>query len=213
LSRFRGLALGTLFPTPILPTELGARDQVVRALLRDRASYRPCESDLELIYDARWQRMGVETAYWNDLSYTGQLLVEAHRRDPQSSLRPYTLFSTVFGETPAHGLGVMPDIAAASAYEREFPVGPFIKNVYRTIADFYKDLFMVLRDRRSDYKFECYAPYIGMESWPTQKNRAKQLALDYYRRVLTLDPDNETAKRWLDETASEVVKAWSFCAD
>jgi hypothetical protein len=44
-------------------------------------------------------------------------------------------------------MGVMPDIKAAYAYETEFPNGPFIADVYRTIADFHKDLYMVLRDR------------------------------------------------------------------
>jgi hypothetical protein len=35
----------------------------------------------------------------------------------------------------------------------------------------------------------------------------------YYRRVLTLDPGDNRARKWLDETSREVVNAWSFCAD
>jgi len=136
-------------PTPL--EVLVSLDGRIRDLLRTRPSYRPCARDRELIYDPHWQRMGVRTDYWDDLAYSGQMLVEAHRGNPQSSLRPYTLFATVFGETPAHGLGVMPDISAAYAYESEFPAGPFVRDVYRTIAGFHKDLFMVLRDRLSDF--------------------------------------------------------------
>jgi hypothetical protein len=183
-------------PVPVSLEVLVALDGRIRDELRDRPSYRPCESDGTLIYDARWDRMGVRTGYWDDLIYSGQLLVEAHRR-----------------ETPPHGLGVMPDITAAFAYEKEFPNGPFIRDVYLVIADFHKDLFMVLRDRRSDYKFDCFAPYIGPEPWPTQRNRAKQRALDYYRRALALAPGDEQVRARLDETTRDVVRAWSFCAD
>jgi hypothetical protein len=40
---------------------LVAIDGRSRALLRDRPSYRPCQRDRELIYDKRWERMGVMT--------------------------------------------------------------------------------------------------------------------------------------------------------
>lgn len=191
---------------------LATVDSRIRALLGARPSYRPCGDDAK-IYDAQWRQMGVDTGYWNDLSYSGHLLVEAHSRDPHSALRRYTLFSTVFGLTPAHGLGVMPDVSAAFAYATEFPNGPFSRETYRTIADFHKDLFMVLRDRLSDYKFKCYEKYIGSDPWQSQKDRAKRVALEYYRRLLDLSPGDETARRFSDELAREVVKGWSFCAD
>ena len=187
-------------------------DGRLRALLAGRPSYRPCGDDSEL-YDRRWKEMGVETGYWNDLAYTGQLLVQAHAINPQSPLRRHTLFSTVFGTTPAHGLGVMPDLSAAFAYAIEFPNGPFITEVYRTIADFHKDLFMVLRDRLSDYKFDCYKKYIGTDARHRQKDRVKGVALDYYRRVLDRSPRDDRARRFADELTREVVKEWSFCAD
>jgi hypothetical protein len=187
-------------------------DGRIRALLGARPSYRPCGDDLQF-YDARWRQVGVDTGYWNYLSYSGQLLVEAHSKDPHSALRPYTLFSTVFGVTPAHGLGVMPDVTAALAYATEFPNGPFSRETTRTIADFHKDLFMVLRDRRSDYKFKCYEKYIGSDPWQRQKDRAKRVALQYYRRLLDVFPGDEAARRFSDELAREVVNGWSFCAD
>jgi hypothetical protein len=195
-------------------------DGRIRALLRDRPSYRPCGTDRELLYDKRWEVMGVKTGYWDDLTYTGQLLVSAHRRFPRSPYRAYTLFSTVFGETSERGLGIMPDIRAAYAYGAEFPDGPFIKDVYLTIADFHKDLYMVLRDRLTDvgadgrhYKYDCFAPYIGTGPWRSQEDRAKETALEYYQRVLRLTPGDERVRTFLEETRKGVVRAWSFCAD
>jgi acetyl esterase/lipase len=192
---------------------LVATDGRIRALLRDRPDYRPCETDGELIYDKRWERMGIATGYWGDLHYSGRLLVLVHRNAPRSPLRAYTLFSTVFGETPSPGLGVMPDIDAAHAYVAEFPEGPFIRDVYQTIADFHKDLFMVLRDRRTDYKYRCFAPYIVAGAWSNQPDRAKSVAVDYYQRVLRLNPEDERVRTFLDETKKGIVQGWSFCAD
>ena len=157
--------------------------------------------------------MGVAPAYGDHLEYNGRLLVLAHRRAPRSALRSHTLFATLFGETASHGLGVMPNIKAARAYEAEFPHGPFIRDVYRTIADFHKDLYMVLRDRLNDFKYECFAPYITKSSWSVQEARAKATAVDYYERILRLAPGDEDAREFLAETRSGKVRGWSFCAD
>jgi hypothetical protein len=120
-------------------------DNRIRALLNSRPSYRPCEDDSG-IYDPQREQIGVNLGHWVDLAYSGKLLDEAHKRNANSSLRRYTLFSTIFGTTPSRGLAVMPDIKAAFKYASEFPDGPFAKETLLIIADFHKDLLMVLRD-------------------------------------------------------------------
>src|SRR5262245_46455303 len=182
-------------------------DGRIRALLESRPRYRPCPDDSD-IYDSQWARMGVELGYWVDLSYSGALLFEAHRRDPHTALRKYTLFSTVFGTTPHHGLGVMPNIEAAFKYESEFPDGPYISRTLMTIANFHKDLFMVFRDDHRDYKYDCFKPYIDGDPIADQRARAKRIALEYYGKVLDLDPSNENARTLLNEVERETVKAW-----
>jgi hypothetical protein len=151
--------------------------------------------------------------YSDDLVYSGELLVFAHKRAPDSPLRAYTLFSTVFGEKPSRGLGVMPDIEAARAYEKEFPAGPFIKDVYTILADFHKDLFMVLRDRRDDYKYQCFAPYIRPGPWAVQRDDARRVAIDYYQRTLRVTPADERIQSSLNLTTKGTIRSWSFCAD
>jgi hypothetical protein len=157
--------------------------------------------------------MGVAPAYGGALHYNGRLLVLAHRRAPRSPWRPYTLFATVFGETPDHGLGVMPDVRAARAYETEFPHGPFIRDVYRTLADFHKDLYMVLRDRLRDFKYDCFAPHITTSPRASQEARARAVAIDYYERGLRLAPADDDARTFVQETRAGTVRGWSFCAD
>lgn len=197
---------------PLAVPLLVALDGRIRALLRDRPSYRSCESDRDLIHDPRWERMGVVPGYWGDLGYTGQLLLEVHRRDPHSPQRAYSLYSSLFGEQ-LESEWAMPDLSAAFAYAKEFPDGPFIRDVYLTIAHFHKDLFMVLRDRHADFKYDCYAAYISGEPWATQQARARNISADYYRRVLVRDPGDDAVKRLLDETERGVVRQWSFCPD
>ena len=187
-------------------------DARIRAILRARPSYRPCGDDLK-VYDPRWQAMDVHMGYWNDLRYTGRLLVDAHRIDPKSPLRRHTLFATVFGVKPAHGMGVMPDVAAAVAYTTQFPDGPFSRDTYQALADFHKDLFMVLRDGRKDYKFECFAKYITSEPHTVQQTRARRVALEYYARVLSLSPGDPGVRKVVDELTRGTITAWSFCAD
>lgn len=105
----------------------------------------------------------------------------------------------------------MPDIKAAFTYASEFPNGPFAKETFRIIADFHKDLFMVLRDKNQDYKYDCYKPYVTKQPIKTQKERAKRTALKYYR--LEIEPSNQEVNTFLHNVDNETVKAWSFCAD
>ena len=198
---------------PVPVETLVAIDGRLRALLRDRPSYRPCGTDRELIYDPRWQRMGIAPGYWEDLVYSGELLVLAHGRAPDSRWRAHTLFSTVFGDTPSRGLGVMPDVNAARAYATEFPGGPFIGDVYLTLADFHKDLYMVLRDGLKNYKYECFARYIRDGSMAAQTDEARAAAIDYYRRALRLNPSDARIRGSLDLTVKGTIRSWSFCAD
>lgn len=202
-------------PTPAPIALLVAADGRLRAALGDRPSFDPCESDRRFMGISgaeRWTRIGVRFGYWEDLEYSGQLLREAHERNPNSAFRPYTLAAGAIGGVPQSGWG-MPDIAAASQYEREFPGGPFIKEILRVTADFQKDLYMVLRDRPSDYRRECYAPYITTEPWPLQRDRAQRRAVEYYRRFLAREAANEAVRILMEETERGVVVTWSFCAD
>ena len=187
-------------------------DYRIRALLERRPRYRPCADDSG-IYEPLWENIGVNLGYSVELAYSGLLLEKAHRAKPNSSLRRFTLFSTIFGTKPYNGLGVMPDIKAAFTYASEFPDGPFAKETFRVIADFHKDLFMVLRDNQSDYKYDCYKSYITKSPIQAQKQQARRIALAYYGKALEIDPTNEDLRALSNDVDSETVKVWSFCAD
>ncbi|MGH9943555.1 MAG: hypothetical protein ACRD9R_14515 [Pyrinomonadaceae bacterium] len=184
-------------------------DGKLRSFFDDRPEYYPCGDDAQLL-DEKYAKMGVSLDYWSLLTYNGDLLLRAHRMNPSSKYRGFTLYSTV---EPAHGLGVMPNIKAAYRYEQEFPTGPFIKETLSVIADFNKDLYMVLRDDPRDYKYDCFKPYIGKSPRILQRNRALIEAFVYYQKVLAMNPNDTSAKMFLHELSDGTVKGWSFCAD
>lgn len=192
-------------------------DRRIRALLNPRLSYRPCGDD-SAIYDQDWKTMGVELGYWVTLTYTGLLLDQAHAQNPQSPFRDSTLFSTVIHREKS-GLGEMPNIEAAFHYLSEFPTGPFAQDTHLILADYYKDLFMVLRDfmahghDEEDYKYGCFQSYITDEPIDRQRQEAKRSALEHYDNVLLTNPSNRRAASSRQGAEDESIQGWSFCAD
>lgn len=184
-------------------------DGKIRQLFDSRPEFYPCEDEAKL-WEGKYAGLGVSLDHYGTLGYSGKLLADAHRMKPDSEFRRYTLFSTV---EPEHGLGVMPDIRAAHRYASEFPDGPFIEATLLLIADFHKDLYMVLRDDLRDYKYDCFKPYIDRSSRAAQARRAQEKAGSYYEKMIRADPTNARARGRLEEVKRGTVSAWSFCAD
>ena len=148
------------------------------------------------------------------LSYSGKLLVEAHRLDA-ASYRSYTLYSTVFeGDEAANSL---PAPRAAEAYLREFPAGQFALHAHLALAHFYADLFKVLRDeengRTRDYKYDCFKEHIETGPLPEQRARAQSLAVRHYVDVVRLLPHVDHLVRELSEMRRGESEGWHYCAD
>lgn len=187
-------------------------DGKVRRLVNNQPDYYPC--DEKKIWRVEYNEFGLYLGYWEDIAYSGELLTKAHRLNPQSEYRKYTLFAAV---QVVRDLGVMPNVKAAHQYAREFPDGPFIEETLSILADFNKDLFMVLRNdlRNSprDYKYDCFRPYISKSPHFVQMNRAKSEAIKFYKKVLAVNPHNIRATEFLKEINDGTVDGWSFCAD
>jgi len=164
----------------------------------------------------KYSDLGLSIGHYSDrFGYSGKFLFQAHKIDPNSKNREYTLYSEVITET-SHGLGQMPNIKSAYQYTKEFPNGPFISKVLLIIANFHKDLFMVIRNndnRKINYKFDCFKPYIEKAPHSEQMKRNKKIAITYYLKVLKINSENSRAKRFIEELKDGTVNGWSFCAD
>lgn len=192
--------------------KLIALDGKVRRLVNNRPDVYPC--DEKKIWRVEYSEFGLYLGYWEDIAYSGELLTKAHKLNPQSEYRKYTFFASV---QVVGDLGVMPNVKAAYQYAREFPDGPFIEETLSILADFHKDLFMVLRNdlQKSprDYKYDCFRAYISKSSRFVQMNRAKSEAIKFYEKVLAVNPHNIRATEFLKEINDGTIGGWSFCAD
>ena len=175
----------------------------------------------------RTRALGIETSkyaggtYSQALVYSEKFLLQAHKMDPHSKYREYTLFSQILGVRSYHGLGEMPNIKVAYQYAKAFPNGPFVADVYRIIASFHKDLFMVVRGLSEgedmSYKYDCYKPYVERRPYKEQMVQNKRIALRYYTKYKEALGPEAKLPSWfnliLDGLKTGTITAWSFCAD
>jgi len=209
----------------LLQLEAVQKERTVENYVRLDSSLRAFVADMHRTLPYRqaqfwkdqYSQLGLFIGHYSDeFGYSEKFLVDAHSLDPTSPFRQYTLYSTVMGVRTFHGLGEMPQLDSAFQYVREFPTGPFSKNVYLIIAGFYKDLYMVLRDGKegsAQYKYECFESYIDKSRIGEQRDRTQALAISYYEKVLKMDPTNAFVLEILPEVRAGTVTAWSYCAD
>lgn len=156
------------------------------------------------------QRMVFESEL---LAYDGKVLREAHAIDPHSDARPFTLFSTIFPKGEADG-GV-PDVAAARAYLREYPEGPFAADVHIVLGDFHDDLYKAIRagDALIDYKRACFGRFITPAPVEAQLEAAHRTGLVHYRRGLALRPRDQRVQKAMRALNDGTTNGWHFCGD
>jgi hypothetical protein len=147
------------------------------------------------------------------LHYSGKVLREAHAIDPHSSARPFTLFSTIFPKGEAYV--DVPNVAAAVAYLREFPEGPFAADVHFVLGDFHDDLYKAVRagDALIDYKRACFGRFVSSAPAEAQFDAAQRVGVSHYRRGLALRPRDTRARKAMRALETGTTNGWHFCAD
>ncbi len=187
--------------------ELDAR---IRAVVNGRPSKPECWLHKGL-YDPAWEEIGIRVGYNENIEYSGSLLRLAHALDPDSPDRASTLFATI-RDVETTAFPHVPDLRACRRYEREFPNGPFAKEVFAAVASVNKDLFMILREGRSGRNWDCrLATFVTDKPLEIQRDRAQRLALDYYDKALAIDPTDERLRELRDAIADGTVNSWHYC--
>jgi len=199
-------------------------DQKIRDLI-DRPWRQSKQSHDGKQFRPEWSNIGISVGHYSDaLQYSGKLLVEAHRMNPSSELRPFTLFATIMGER--HELGEMPNVNVALQYLKEFPKGPFARDASIILGDFYSDLFKVIgrlqEKEPHDYKYDCFRKHVEHTDLAIQAVNARSLSISYYAKALanapagwaeTVDVRKRLAR--MREGNSKLIDemGWHFCAD
>ena len=190
------------------------------------------DHELRELFDKSWtvQNKAIDSRYWKKkyidigvtsghysdaLGYSGKLLIDAKALDTSSKYGSYTRYADVCkGAGSFSGACYVPNIEAALKYEKEFPDGPFLWDTLVTIGNLYSDLSEALK---AGEKHECYSKYMSNEPAMTQMERARTLAIKYYKKALDLHTDdksaNESLQEWLTElTTKDNNIGWHYCA-
>ncbi len=189
-----------------LHLELSALEKEMRKAQKDGASYwRKDYEDIGLYIEH----------YSGTLAYSGKLLKEAHKRNPDSPYRKYTLFATIPLEQTARDF-----VSQAESYLNEFPNGPYAENVYAMLGYFYDDLGKTLRqiveegEHKGGLEYECFAPYITSEPYENQMRRAFSLAGTNLENAIAANPSSEENKHRAEYVAiikSGKSNTWHWC--
>jgi len=197
-------------------------DRELRSLV-DEIHKNVSAQQIPSLYKSKYALIGLEIGHYSEtIEYSGKLLVEAHRINPNSKYRKYTLFTEILGETPSHGLGEMPNIERAKQYLREYPMGPYAGDTHVFLGGFYSDLYQVLKGLienpggERDYKYDCYSKYITSEPFKVQAPKAQSLAIENFRNAKALGSSAKMAESMdsaIDSLKRGDVESWYWCGD
>lgn len=181
----------------------------------------------EPLWRKSYKELGVYIGHYGSIAYYDKLLAEAHKINPNSSLRRFTLYSTIFSQYKSHSWSALPNITAANLYLKEFPEGPYAWKVHEALGYFYYDLFKVLRDELLDKKYkqkseelpvDCYNDYILNKSYPAQYKASGLKATWHFKKSISLFP-NIKAIDEINEALKQIAHpelwggSWYYCAD
>lgn len=166
-------------------------------------------------FKPEYTEIGLSIGHYSDaLQYSGKLLVEAHRIDPNSRYRDYTFYSTIL---PEEYSAEPPQIDSAKVYLSEFPNGPYAFQTARILAEFYDDLYKAIRDHlRSEMRgeaFEFFSPFISNMPLNEQLAEIQMTGLKYYEQAIQLRPSDKDMKTFHEDLKRGTAKGWFSLPD
>jgi hypothetical protein len=131
-----------------------------------------------IFFKKKHEQIGVNGDRNSDqMQYSGKLLFDAHKINPNSEFRSHTFFTTI-----QQNYWEIPDLKQTRKYLLEFPDGPFAAEAHEILGTFYFDLtFLLVQYSKNpnldkDYRDECFAPYVDKSAFEKQFERSKQKA-------------------------------------
>lgn len=173
-----------------------------------------------------WERssdaaIGVSIEHYSGMfQYSGDLLLAAHRLNPNTPLRSSTLYAMVepHAGDPDAWTGV-PNFSAARAYLKEFPSGPFAADAALGLATGYAQAYSALRWKGAlgDVdELACVADKLGPLAGSSEKQRvayAKTTAEHYFRLSFRLRKPNDGILNYYKEWRRSDQPLYFYCPD
>ncbi len=149
----------------------------------------------QVFWDRKYEVLGMYVGHYSDrLDYSGKLLVDSYRLNPDSKYGEATLAAAMSGAGDMSELSDIPDLKLAETYLKKYPSGKHTSQVYRTLATFYRDLFDELLDgdKKSPILLECFNKHL--ERYPEDRDveTARKKAISYFKRLMAIDQSAKT---------------------
>lgn len=140
------------------------------------------------LFKKEYEEIGFDIVGSYGLEYTGGLLIQAHKLNPNSPYREDTLFAKLMAESDDRS-DDKNEVRLEPIYEylKEYPYGKHAATAYMQVADDYRDLYRVLWEFSTDdrskggYGYKCYAHFVTKEPYPEQMNKARVEAIKNYQ--------------------------------
>lgn len=136
------------------------------------------------LFKKEYEEIGFDIVGSYGLEYTGGMLIEAHKRNPNSPYREDTLFAKLKTEFD-NDSGVR--LEPIYEYLKEYPHGSHATDAYMFIGDAYRDLYRVLWEFKTDdpgkggLGYKCYEHFVTKEPYSDQMKKAKAAAIENYQ--------------------------------
>jgi hypothetical protein len=186
-------------------------DQDIPKILTELIKYYPYQLS-QVFWEEKYLKIGLGIGHYSDqLEYSGKLIIDAHKVNPNSLYREETLFAAIFGSASDGNLdNGHPNIKLFYAYLREFPNSTHALNIYSNLADFYHGLYKYLRYRpktdQAPYTYldkdECYKPYISKLPIKTQLADAKEKGISFYNKLISQTSQEKIREDYMKDLAA-----------
>lgn len=170
-------------------------DRKISKTVKEIVAYYPFSFSYAF-WDKKYQKIGLYIGHYSEqLDYSEKLLAVAHKVNPNSPYRKFTLFSAIFPEDfGSDANNELPVVEQANLYLTEFPSGPYAGRVHGLLANFYHGLYNAIR-----YKDElgCFEEYINNHPEKIELKYVQLSGVYHYEKVISSRGKNAN-REWLE---------------
>ena len=170
-------------------------DREISKTVKEIVAYYPFSLSYAF-WDIKYLQIGLYIGHFSEqLDYSEKLLAVAHKVNPNSLYRKFTLFSAIFPEDFGSDVNnEMPDVEQANLYLREFKNGPYAGRVHGLLANFYHGLYNAIR-----YKDEegCFEEYIKNHPDKLELKYVQLSGIYHYEKVISSEGKNAN-REWFE---------------
>jgi hypothetical protein len=150
-------------------------------------------------WDNKYVKIGLGIGHYSDqLEYSGKLILDLHKVNPNSRYREEALWKSLYGEYSSGNYeNNTPKIELIYTYLKEFPNGVYASTAYNNLASFYLGFYRFMRYNKNDpRKKECYESYMSQRPIKEQIQQARDKGIEMYQKAISTSKNPSDNQRY-----------------